>query len=244
MNPTLDTRLGHRHRPSKSPVMFQRWDELAFLHWRWDPAEIQATLPPGLQVDTFEGDAWLGVVPFFMRSVRPRFCPSVPWLSHFLELNLRTYVFDEQGRSGVWFYSLDCNQPLAVWTARTFFHLPYEHARMNADATHDGWVRYGSRRDGDDHDSEFVYRASRQTHPAEPGSLEFFLAERYLLFANTPGGLRVGQVHHKPYPLGEVDLAAWDDRVIRLNGFESPGRAPDHVIGSPGVTVDIFPLTT
>lgn len=224
--------------------MFQRWDELLFLHWRWDPAEIQATLPPGLQVDTFEGEAWLGVVPFFMRNVRPRFCPAIPWISHFLELNLRTYVFDEQGRSGVWFYSLDCNQPLAVWTARTFFHLPYEHARMDADRTRDRWVRYGCRRTGGDHDSEFVYRVSRETQAAEPGSLEFFLAERYLLFANTPGGLRAGQVHHQPYPLGGVDLDAWDDRVIPLNGFESPRRAPDHVTGSPGVAVDIFPLTT
>lgn len=243
MSPTLESRLAHRTRPSGPPAMFQRWDELVFLHWQWDPAEIQATLPPGLFVDTFEHQAWLGVVPFFMRRVRPRGLPCLPWISDFLELNLRTYVFDEEGRAGVWFYSLDCNQPLAVWTARTFFHLPYEHARMAAEGPGDDWVRYHSQRSHDDQDSEFVYRVSRDTRLAGPGSLEFFLAERYLLFTKTPNGLRAGQVHHRPYPLGDVELAAWDDRVIALNGFTSAGRPPDHVIGSPGVAVEIFGLT-
>ncbi|MBV8901140.1 MAG: DUF2071 domain-containing protein, partial [Verrucomicrobia bacterium] len=88
-------------------VMRQRWLDLLFLHWRWDPVEVQRTLPPGLTVDTWEDDAWIGIVPFAMRGVRPRFCPSVPGISHFLELNLRTYVRDRLGRPGIWFYSLD-----------------------------------------------------------------------------------------------------------------------------------------
>jgi uncharacterized protein YqjF (DUF2071 family) len=137
--PTLESRIAVRELPARAHVMHQRWESLLFLHWRWDAAEIQRTLPPGLFVDTFQGDAWLAIVPFYMRGIRPRFCPPVPGISDFLELNVRTYVHDEQGRPGVWFYSLDCNQPLAVWTARTFFHLPYQHARMWAEIS-DGCI--------------------------------------------------------------------------------------------------------
>ena len=108
--------------------MYQRWSHLLFLHWRWDPAAIQATLPDGLFVDTHENHAYLGVVPFWMDAVRPRFCPPVPGLSWFLELNLRTYVHAADGTPGVWFYSLDCNNPVAVHLARTLFSLPYKAA--------------------------------------------------------------------------------------------------------------------
>jgi uncharacterized protein len=98
----------------QSPVMFQRWLHLLFLHWPVEPRTIQSTLPPGLQVDTFSGQGWIGIVPFFMRGVRPVGLPSIVGPSNFLELNLRTYVRDRDGRPGIWFYSLDANQPLAV----------------------------------------------------------------------------------------------------------------------------------
>jgi len=94
--------------------MYQRWRRLLFLHWDWDVAAVQATLPAGLTVDPWEGRAWLGVVPFRMEGVRPRFLPAMGGLSNFPELNVRTYVRDERGRAGVWFYSLDCAQPIAV----------------------------------------------------------------------------------------------------------------------------------
>lgn len=222
--------------------MLQRWEKLAFLHWRWDAADIQHTLPPGLFVDTFQGDAWLAIVPFYMRGIRPRFCPPVPGISDFLELNVRTYVHDEQGRPGVWFYSLDCDQPLAVWTARTFFHLPYQHARMQAPMA-DGWIDYTCQRRGEPDRSRFRYQLSDGTRTAEPGTLEFFLAERYLLFSQSPRGTRCGQVHHVPYPLAEANLDAWDAKPLLQAGFKDPERPPDHVIGSPGVAVSVYPLT-
>lgn len=222
--------------------MHQRWAKLIFLHWRWDAAEIQRTLPSGLFVDTFQGDAWLAIVPFYMRGIRPRFCPPVPGISDFLELNVRTYVHDEQGRPGVWFYSLDCNQPLAVWTARTFFHLPYQHARMEATMA-DGWIDYTCHRRGEPSPSRCRYQLSDETHTAEPGTLEFFLAERYLLLANTSRGIRCGQVHHTPYPLAAAKLDAWDVKPLLQAGFSDPWRPPDHVIGSPGVDVRVYPLT-
>lgn len=223
--------------------MLQRWERLAFLHWRWDAEEIQRTLPPGLFVDTFQGDAWLAIVPFFMRGVRPRFCPSVPGVSNFLELNVRTYVHDEHGRAGVWFYSLDCDQALAVWTARTFFHLPYQHARMQASIS-DGWIDYTCHRRGEATGSRFRYQLAHETHPAEPGSLECFLAERYLLFSQTPRGIRCGQVHHTPYPLADVKLEAWNLEPLLQAGFADPQRPPDHVIGSAGVDVRVYRLTS
>ena len=125
-------RLAQRERPASFLVGRQRWNHLLFGHWKIDAAEIQATLPPGLFVDTFEGDAYLGVVPFFMQRVRPAWLPPLPGVSWFLELNVRTYVFDAEGRPGVWFYSLDCNQPVAVFLARSLFHLPYFHAKMTS----------------------------------------------------------------------------------------------------------------
>ncbi len=225
-----------------SPVMYQRWSDLAFLHWRWDVADLQRRLPPGLHVDTHEGAAWLGIVPFYMQRIRPRFLPPLPWVSWFLELNVRTYVHDDHGTPGVWFFSLDCNQPLAVITARTFFKLPYFHARMNARHNEKGVVHYECARQGQREGSSFDYRRVGDVPAPQPGSLEFFLVERYVLFAETHRGLRVGRVQHVPYQLARLELSAFDDVPLLWNGFASPQRAPDHVIGSAGVDVRIGPL--
>src|SRR5215217_2870410 len=138
--PTLQQRLIERTRPAGAVVMLQRWEHLLFLHWKYDPADVQATLPPGLTVDRWNDSAWLGVVPLFMRDVRPRFVPAIPMLSDFLEVNLRTYVYDEKGRPGIYFYSLDCDQPLVVEAARRLLHLRYEHAKIEAAAGIDGWI--------------------------------------------------------------------------------------------------------
>jgi len=238
-------RLDERVRPAGAPLMYQRWARLLFLHWAWDPAAIQRTLPPGLAVDTFDGQAWLGLVPFFMQQVRPRFCPPVPGLSNFLELNVRTYVHDEQGRPGVWFYSLDANQWLAVELARTWFHLPYVHAEMAATVEPgSGEVDYRARRAGTERESRFAYRPAEQMGEAAAGSREFFLVERYRLFAHDPrrGRLFTGRVHHAPYRIGAADVPVWDDTMLRLAGFELNGQAPDHVCAAQPVDVQVWPL--
>ena len=241
--PTLDARLAVRAASSRPHVMHQRWEKLLFLHWRWDADAIQKTLPPGLFVDTFQGDAWLAIVPFFMRGIRPRFAPAVPWISNFLELNVRTYVHDAQGRPGVWFYSLDCSQPVAVWTARTLFHLPYQHAQMSAHVQHDGWVDYHCQRAGHAQEARYRYRLAQECNAAHTDAVEFFLAERYLLFAKGPRALRCGQVHHTPYPLASAQLESWSVVPLLQAGFADPRRSPDHIIGSPGVDVRVYPLT-
>jgi len=239
--PTLQQRLAARQRPADAAVMRQAWERLLFLHWQIDPERVQASLPPGLTVDTHAGAAWLGVVPFFMRRVRPRFLPPVPWLSWFLELNLRTYVFDRDGNPGVWFYSLDCNQPVAVTLARRFFHLPYEHAAMRAE-TDAGRVEYHWQRRGAA-PGRFTYAPQGRAAPAEPGSLEFFLCERYLLFAaDSRGGLHVGQVHHAPYQLQPASVSNFSLQPFSLSGFAEPNTPAASVLYSARVEVDIFPL--
>lgn len=247
ITPSLSARLTLRERPQGySPVMYQKWRDLLFLHWAYEPAEIQQTLPPGLVVDTFEGKAYLGIVPFFMRDVRPRFSPNVPGISNFMETNVRTYVYDDQGVAGVWFYSLDANQWLAVQAARLFFKLPYFYARMKAEREGTGGaVDYTIWRHGTEQalSSHFYYRPQGDPFQAQPGSLEFFLIERYILFAHLGRGrLLRGQVHHQPYPLCQAQVSAWDDHLLTLDGLRSAGREPDHIIMSRGVDVDIFAL--
>ncbi len=246
--PTLADRLKPRNRPEADPVMYQDWRSLLFLHWEWDAAAIQRTLPRGLTVDTFEGKAYLGVVPFFMRNIRPRFCPTVPGISNFLELNVRTYVYDQRGVPGVWFYSLDANQWLAVKVARLFFGLPYFHAVMQARLDRAGNIVYDLRRlqRPEIVRTRFIYRGEGQAKPAETGTLPFFLLERYILFSHDPHTeqLSTGQVYHTPYPVSQAVLSEWDDLVLEMDGFPRPNRDPDHVAFSPGVSVEIFPLQT
>jgi uncharacterized protein YqjF (DUF2071 family) len=222
--------------------MRQVWTNLLFLHWRFSAEVVQRTLPRGLTVDVFDGVAWIGVVPFFMRDVHPRGLPPVGRLSNFLELNVRTYVHDEAGRPGVWFYSLDCNQSLAVWLARKFFHLPYVHAEMAADIQ-DGRVHYRSRKKSEDEDSRYVYATSTNGVTAEIGSLEFFLVERYLLFSAAPDGtLFCGRVWHEPYRIEMKAAEIWSATPLSEAGFNAKTSAPVHSCVTAPVHVRVFGL--
>lgn len=242
MEDWIRRQLIERQPPGRSsPVMFQRWLHLLFLHWSLSPDIVQETLPQGLQADTFEGKAWIGIVPFFMRHVRPAGFPSVPGISNFLELNLRTYVRDVSGRPGIWFYSLDANQPLAVCFARAAFGLPYQFATMAATVS-DGEIDYRSQRSKDNNSLRYRYRASRRLGEASLGSLDFFLVERYRLFAHRGGKLFTGRVHHSPYQLSEVTVAAADPALFAMDGFETPTAVPAHALYSERVDVSIYPM--
>jgi uncharacterized protein YqjF (DUF2071 family) len=214
--PQLSQRLALRDRPDFAAVGSQRWNQLLFLHWQVEPSVIQATLPQGLHVDTFEGAAYVGIVPFFMERVRPAWFLPLPWISWFLELNVRTYVHNDAGEPGVWFYSLDCNQPIAVIVARHFFHLPYQHARMTA-----------KRVDWNDSLPMPPPRCRGFILPllVEPwigcsarhsGTLDFFLIERYLLFSiNRAGQFFRARVHHEPYRLHSPILHEFSSEPAR-----------------------------
>jgi len=240
--PDLAGRLALRQSPASWAIGHQRWSDLLFLHWKIDPRVIQATLPKGLFVDTYAGAAYLGLVPFFMQRIRPAWLPPLPWLSWFLELNVRTYVHDIDGRPGVWFYSLDCDQPLAVAIARRCFHLPYFHARMAA-SHRDGTVHYDcQRRSEAASGARYAWTPGRDAAQAEPGSLAFFLVERYLLFAaDGAGRLFTGRVHHAPYRLHTPEVTEFSTVPARQAGFDLVGE-PASVLGAQAVDVSIFPL--
>ncbi|MEM6823320.1 MAG: DUF2071 domain-containing protein [Verrucomicrobiota bacterium] len=237
-----------RQQPNRRPAMLQEWHHLLFLHWEVNPELIQATLPDGLRVDTYEGKAYIGLVPFFMKRVRPNGLPCFPWLSNFQECNVRTYVSGPQG-PGVWFYSLDCNQPIAVEIARGLFHLSYFHAQMDS-SIEAGWVDYETLRtdrsslNKQKTVSRFRYGTDGKLKEAVPESFEFFLVERYLLYTAQFSRRRLysGRVWHQPYQIGKTGLEIWDDKLLQIAGFKSPGRAPDHVCYTRKVNVSIFGL--
>lgn len=242
----MANRLAARARPGRVCLMHQEWRELLFLHWSMDTEIIQRLLPDSLRVDTFDGKAWVGVVPFFMQGVRPRFLPPVPGISNFLELNLRTYVVDRRGRPGVWFFSLDTGHRLPVWIARRFFHLPYCYAHMRADVTAGG-IDYRSSRileTGEDMEQVFKWQREGAGEESIPGSLEFFLIERYRLFAHDSHRDRLfsGQVHHEPYRYSTVKLEAYSTRLFHLNGLPEPEGLPESAIASAGAGVSIHAL--
>ncbi len=243
--PSQQQRETTRGQPQSPVIMYQQWRNLLFLHWEYSADAIQATLPDGLFVDTFAGKAYLGIVPFFMRNIRPRFLPPVPGISNFLELNLRTYVFDRSGTPGIWFYSLDANQPLAVEIARRLFHLPYEHAKMHARKTNEATIQYESIRSSTRSQfrrSYFEYAPEKSLPSPGPDSLPYFLVERYRLYSSTPKGLLRGSVYHKPYPLTLPKVNAWDENLLPMSGFRKTGRPPDHTLLSRGVDVCVYPL--
>ena len=223
--------------------MRQRWQELLFLHWEVDAGRLQERLPPGLHVDLYEGRAHLGVVPFLMRAVRPRGLPQVPYLSNFLECNVRIYVHDERGTPGVWFFSLDTDRWLAYQTARRVFHLPYYWAQMRASLSER--VDFSVRRRGSGHAlARYDYARVGDTGRAEPGSLEFFLLERYLLFTfdEARGRLLSGRVHHPPYRFGPTELKEWSVEPAVWNALPRPEGGPVHACVAETVDVDVFGL--
>ncbi len=242
MEDWIGRQLGERQQPRRQgPVMFQRWFHLLFLHWPLSPDIIQTTLPRGLQVDTFAGSAWIGIVPFFMRGVRPAGFISVPGISNFLELNLRTYVRDLSGRPGIWFYSLDANQAMAVCFARAVFGLPYKFADMRARIS-DRQIDYWSRRFGFEKSLQYRYRPLESLGEAAFGSLEFFLAERYRLYALRGRKLLTGRVYHSPYQLRKVSVIDASPELFAMDGLESPNTPAVHRMYSERLDVSIYPM--
>jgi uncharacterized protein YqjF (DUF2071 family) len=239
VNPDDDFSLAAtEHRPYPLPAgrwrMRQRWNDLLFAHWPIPVAEIAALLPAGLEVDTFEGYAWAGVVPFWMDEVTNRVVGSatvtVPTTRTFPELNLRTYVRSRvSGLSGVYFFSLDCASPLAVLGARTLFHLPYFPASMSYEEDARG-IHYKSRRRLTRKSVRFEgsYRSlgAAPVRANEPGSIEHFLTERYCLFTPFAGHMLVGDIHHVAWPLEPAEAEIRVNEIPAAHEVVLPKRAP------------------
>lgn len=225
-------------RPYGRPVMHHSWRHLTFLHWPVAVERIQRLLPPGLRVDTFEDAAYIGVVPFTMHSIRLRGLPPLPGLSASHETNVRTYVIDEEGVPGVWFFSLDAENPVFVHTARAWYRLNYVLASMSLHASSDA-VKYISRRRHGGVASHVETKIRAGSNVATPGSLDHFLVERYALYAFARGRLWRGRVSHDPYPLVKASCECVDEGLVAAAGITRPDIEP-HVLFSPGVDVQVF----
>ena len=213
--------------PNQPWVMRMTWSELLFAHWAIEPDVVAALLPDGVALDTRDGKAWVGVVPFLMSKVAPRLCPPIPGLSRFLELNVRTYVTVD-GKPGVWFFSLDAESRVAVRVARATFNLPYMDATMSLDRRHDGSIAYKTHRThrGEPaaaYDADYV--ACGEFREAETGSLEHWLTARYCLYsANRRGQIFRGEIDHPPWSLA---AATYHERVNTMGdgfGFRFDGE--------------------
>ncbi len=239
--------LALRQRPKGRVVMRQSWHNLLFLHQRVPLNTLAVRLPEGLELDLFDGEAWVGVVPFYMRKVRPIPFPAVPGISDFLECNIRTYVVGPDG-PGVWFDALDCNQPLAVEVARHFFKLPYFHSLMKSDRDEKGVVDYQCDRCGEGEAGRFRFmyqpEGAERAVQALPGSQEFFFLERYLLYSFDAKRKQLysGRVWHMPYAYCGATLDVCDDSLLAQTLGVATDGGFEHVCFSPGVDVEVFAL--
>lgn len=233
-------RIGPMQRPARRAAGFQKWLKLLFLHWQVPVEDLRPLIPAELSIDTYDGAAFVGVVPFVMRDVRPSWWPEAAAFN-FLETNVRTYVHLD-GQPGVYFMSLEANSRLAVSAARVGWGLPYYLARMNF--RQDGnEISYDSaRRSGSGPRHATKYRIGEMLGASQPETLEFFLLERYLMFVNRKGRIDVGHVHHTPYLARQVELLELHDELVQASGLAQPSELPFCTHYVEGVNAEIFAL--
>ena len=220
------------HRPWPLPkrpwVMVQRWHDLLFAHWALPPALIRPLVPRELELDLFEAEAWVGVIPFWMSDVRFRGLPAIPTASTFPELNVRTYVRapQEPDKPGVYFFSLDAASRLAVLGARVGAGLPYFWAEMHVKDA-DGKIDYASTRKSHRRPAELIARY-QPSGPLPPNktALERFLTERYCLYAVRSGRVHRIQIHHLPWPLQPAEAEFERNSMAKAQGIDLPAENP------------------
>ncbi len=245
-------RLSPTARPKERAVMRQKWRDLLFLHWVIDTQALRRIVPPQLELDLFEGSAYVGLVFFTMSGVRPVGLPPVWGLSRFHETNLRTYVRLGDRDPGVWFFNLEAANSIAVRLARALFHLPYHRARMFVErertqkpdaATSRTFVYAGVRQWPGPLPASYATRATTggPTRLSSPGTLDHFLIERYILYSLHGNNLFQGRVHHSPYPVQTAVIHSLEETLLNTWNLQRP-ETPPLVHFSPGVDVNVFPL--
>ena len=231
----------------KKSIMRQEWHNLLFLHWPIPISMIRHKVPKQLELDTFNGTAWIGIIPFQMRKLRPSFAFPIPPISNFTEINLRTYVKDKYNRKGVWFFSLDTQNPLGNWIARTFFHLNYRYAKTKflINTKNENTVKYIFPKSNLPEQSVCWCNNIDTFRPIKnPQSLEFFLTERYRLYSYNEKKkvLLTGTLSHEPYSLNRPKLIDYSTGLFNSNGIEFPNNFPESILACEKVSVDIFPI--
>ncbi len=209
------------------------------MHWPIPIDIIRPLVPARLELDLLEGTAQVGVVPFVMQGVRPRWCPR-RLAFDFLETNVRTYVC-HNGQPGIYFFSLDAGSSLAVWVARRFWGLPYYRAEMQIEQTAEE-IHYRTRRSGSGARHDVRYQLGEMLGPSKLGTIEHFLLERYLLFLEHHQEIYVGQVHHQPYPVQRAKVLKVDDQLIHSAGLGQIHEPPEFVHYAAGVDVEVFTI--
>jgi len=218
------------HRPILMPrgpwIMVQNWCDLLFAHWEVSAEQLRRLVPSPLELDLLNGKAYVAVTPFRITRLRPRYLSSLPAISHFPELNVRTYV-RYKGIPGVFFFSLDAGNLSAVWGARIGYGLPYLHARMSIGASADKFD-YSSKRLQDPKPAEFLgrYWPVSEPRPREKNSLEFFLTERYCLYTVRKGQVFRAYIHHVPWPLQDADAEIQINTMAKAAGIDLPDTKP------------------
>jgi uncharacterized protein YqjF (DUF2071 family) len=230
------------HPDFREPAVNQFWNHLFFLHWIERAERLRAILPSGLELDEHAGSAFVGIVGSLVDAVRPEGLPVMPWLSYFCELNVRIYVRDPRGTSGVYFLSLDCNRASAVWIGRSFFGLPYRHASMNFGATTEEFTlqcrRLGWNRDR----ADYAWQPVSLPKVSPPGTLEHHLFERYQYFTRHRGRLYEGSVSHAPCEVSQALFSNWSALPLAWNGLPIPDGPPDFAHYCRGVSVAVYPI--
>jgi len=222
--------------------MMQSWGKLLFMHWSVPAEQLSPLLPAGLELDDFDGRAWIAVTPFTMWGIRLAGLPPLPGLHSFHELNVRTYV-RKDGVPGVWFFSLDASSSVAVLIARTWYHLPYRRARMSL--RQDGTtIEYSSVRGSGASPArlEAAWSIGEELPRSVPGSIEFFLTERYCLYSFHRGRLYRGRIHHVPWTLQRASLLTLRSTMLESHDLPSPQGTP-LLHYAESIDVEIWPLT-
>ncbi len=221
-------------------VMTQRWNDLLFLHYEMAPEKLRALVPEVLTLDTYQQRAWVSITPFWMNHLRPPGVPSLPYISHFSEINVRTYV-TFNGKPGVYFFSLDASHLSAVWGARIFYRLPYWHAVMKVRGRGGPKIDYRTKRSHGPKPAELraSYGPAAPAFHAQPGSAEHFLTERYCLYTASRSRLYRADIHHLPWELQMAAVELELNTMAQTAGFELPA-APDLTHFSRSLTVLVW----
>jgi len=238
-------RITPTRRPDATPLLHQNWHHLLFLHWEVPVNVLRPLVPEGLELDLYDGKAYVGLIPFTISGVRPILMPPLPYLSNFHEVNVRTYVHLAGTDPGVWFFSLDASSTIAVAAARAAYKLPYYPASIefSVEDLVPPRFRFHSTRQSDPGPAScnVEYEPGGTPSAAEPGTLEHFLVERYILYAESDGRLYRARVHHAPYPLQTANILRLDDTTVWAAGIRHQ-EPPKLLHYASEVKVEVFPL--
>lgn len=210
--------------PNKPWIMTQTWRDILFIHRPVAPAFIRQAVPDRLQLDTYEGTAWISVVPFYMSGIRLRGCPPMPFTSRFPQLNVRTYV-TYGARPGVYLFSADAANRIVGKLARLVYHLPYRYAEMEMTAQHAG-VTYSSRRENGTQAFRCRYKPVSEPYRSNEGTLEHWLTERYVLYTVNKRRVYRGAIHHPPWSLQKAEADIEQNTMIPPSIRPKEGASP------------------